>query len=152
MKSSWHCLGQGFPNLLVPRTHFCESSLTRTPLLSCVNFSPNCYKGIKMQNENKLCLIVVSFLPTHMNHMNGTDGFASHSFCFNNLSVNCTFRPSDWRSAVGNLRFFDPQVATFWGDKRRPFLGKGETKIFLNFLIAVVFLLLTVCLIFWNIG
>ena len=86
-----------------------------------------------MQHENKLCLIVVSFLPTHMNHMNGTDGVASHSLCFKCLSVNCTFRPSDWRSAVGNLWFFDPQVATFSGNKRRPFLGDGETKIFLNF-------------------
>ena len=105
-----------------------------------------------MQNENKLCLIVVSFLPTHMNHMNGTDGVASHSFCFKYLSVNCTFRPSDWRSAVGNLRFFDLQVAAFCGDKRRPVLGEGETMIFLNFLIAVVFLLLTVCLIFRDIG
>ena len=46
-------------------------------------------------------------------------------------------------SAVGNLRFFDSQVAAFCGDKRRPFLGEGETKIFLNCLIAVVFLLLT---------
>ena len=69
-----------------------------------------------------------------MNHMNGTDGVASHSFCFKCLSVNCTFRPRDWRSAVGNLRFFDPQVATFCGDiKRRPFLGVEETKIFLIF-------------------
>ena len=98
-----------------------------------------------MQIETKLCLIVVSFLPTHMNHMNGTDGVASHSFCFKYLSVNCTFRPSDWCSTVGNLRFFDPQVAAFCGDKRKPFLGEGETKIFLIFLIAVVFLLLTVC-------
>ena len=32
------------------------------------------------------------------------------------------------------------------------FLGKGERKIYLNFLTAVVFLLLTVCLIFWDIG
>ena len=80
-----------------------------------------------------------------MNHMNGTDGVASHSFCFKNLSVNCTFRPSDWCSAVGNLRFFDPLVAAFCGDKRKPFLGEGETKIFLIFLIAVVFLLLTMC-------
>ena len=79
-----------------------------------------------------------------MNHMNKTDGVPSHSFCFKYLSVNCTFRPSDWRSAVGNLRFFDPQVAAFCGDKLRPFLGEGETKIFLNFLIAVEFLLLTV--------
>ena len=83
-----------------------------------------------------------------MNHMNGTDGVASHSFCFKCLSVNCTFRPSEWRSAVGNLRFFDPQVAAFCGDKRRLFLGEEETKIFLNYLIAAVFLLLTVCLIF----
>ena len=105
-----------------------------------------------MQNEKKMCLIVISFLPTHMNHMNGTDGVPSHSFCFKYLSINCTFRPSDWRSAVGNLRFCDPQVAAFCGDKRRPFLGEGETKIFLNFLIAVVFLLLTECLIFWDIG
>ena len=105
-----------------------------------------------MQNENKLCIIVVSFLPTHMNHMNGTDGVASHCFRFKYLSVNCTFRPSDWRSAVGNLRFFDPQIAAFSGDKRGPFLGEGETMIFLNVLIAVVFLLLTVCLIFWDIG
>ena len=102
-----------------------------------------------MQHENILNLIVASFLPTHMNHMNGTDGVASHSFCFKCLSVN--FRPSDWRSAVGNLRFFDPQVAFFCGDKRRTFLGEGETTIFFNFLIAVVFLLLTVCLIFWDI-
>ena len=84
--------------------------------------------------------------------MNGTDGVASHSFCFKCLSVNCTFRPSEWRSAVGNLRFFDPQVVAFCGDKRRPFLGEGKTKIFFNFLIAVVFLLPTVCLIFWGIG
>ena len=74
-----------------------------------------------------------------MNHMNGTDGFASHSFCFKHLSVNCTFRPSNWRSAVGNLRFFDPQVEAFCGDKRRPFLGEEETKIFFYFLIAVDF-------------
>ena len=84
-----------------------------------------------------------------MNHMNGTDGVAFHSFCFKYLSVNCTFRPSEWRSAVGNLRFFDPQVEAFCGYKRRPFLGKGETQIILNFLIAAEFLLLTVCLIFW---
>ena len=83
-----------------------------------------------------------------MNHMNETDRVASHSFCFKYLSVDCTFQPSDWRSAVSNLRFFRPQVAAFCGDKRRPFLGERETKIFLNFLIAVVFLLLTVCLIF----
>ena len=87
-----------------------------------------------------------------MNHMNGTYRVASHNFCFKYLSVNCTFRPSNWRSAVGNLRFFDPQVEAFCGDKRRPFSGEGETKIFLNFLIAVEFLLLTVCLIFWDIG
>ena len=31
-------------------------------------------------------------------------------------------------------------------------MGEGETKIFLNFLIAAVFLLLTVCLIFRDIG
>ena len=74
-----------------------------------------------------------------MNHMNRTDGVASHSICFKCLSVNCTIRPSDWRSAIGNLRFFDPQVAAFCGDKRRPFVGERETKIFLNFLIAVVF-------------
>ena len=84
--------------------------------------------------------------------MNGTDGVASHSFGFKYLSVTCTFRPSDWRSAVGNLRFFDLQVEAFCGDKRRPFSGEGETKMFLNSLIAVVFLLLTVCLIFWDIG
>ena len=87
-----------------------------------------------------------------MNHMNETDGVASHSFCFKYLFINCTFRPSEWRSAVGNLRFFDPQVAAFCGDKRRSFLGEGETKIFLNFFIAVMFSLLTVSLIFWNIG
>ena len=81
--------------------------------------------------------------------MNGTDGVASHSFCLKCLFVNCTFRPSDWRSAVGNLRFFDPRVAAFGGDKRRPFSGEGKTKFFLNYLIAVVFLLLTVWLIFW---
>ena len=72
-----------------------------------------------MQNENKLRLIVISFLPTHINHMNGTDGVASYSFCFRYLSINCTFRPSDWRSAVGNLRFFDSQVAAFCRDKPR---------------------------------
>ena len=83
--------------------------------------------------------------------MNGTDGIASHSFCFKCFFVNCRFRPSDWCSAVGNLRFFDPQVAAFCGDKRRPFVGEGQTIIFFNFLIAVVFLLLTVCLIFWDI-
>ena len=105
-----------------------------------------------MQNEIKLCLIVVSFLPTHINHMSETDEVASHSFCFKYLSVNCTFRPSYWCSAIGNLRFFDPQVAAFCGDKRRPFLGEGETKIFLKFLTAVVYLLLTVFLIFWDIG
>ena len=87
-----------------------------------------------------------------MNHMNKADGVASHSFYLKYLSVNSAFRPSDWRSAVGNLRFFDPQVAAFCGDKRRSIMGEGETKIFLNFLIAVVFLLLTVFLIFWNIG
>ena len=84
--------------------------------------------------------------------MNGRDGVAFHSFCLNYLSINCTFRSSDWRSAVGNRQFFDPQVEAFCGDKRRPFLGEGETKSFLNFLIAVVFLLLTVCSIFWYIG
>ena len=89
-----------------------------------------------MQHENKLCLIVVSFLPTHMHHMNGTNGVASHSLCFKCLSINCTFGPSEWRSAIGNLRFFDPQVAAFCGEKRRPFLGEEETKM-LNFLIAV---------------
>ena len=87
-----------------------------------------------------------------MNHMNDTDGVASHSYCFKCFSVNCTFRPSNWLSAVGNLQFFDPQVAAFCGDKRRPFLGEEKTKIFLNCLIAVVFLLLTECLIFWDIG
>ena len=75
----------------------------------------------------------------------GRVGFVSHSFCFKSLSVNCTYGPSEWRSAVGNLRFFDPQVTAFCGDKRRLFLGEGKTKIFLNFLIAVVFLRLTVC-------
>ena len=84
--------------------------------------------------------------------MNGTDEVASHCFCFKYLSADCTFRPSNWRSAVGNLQFFDPQIEAFCGDKRRPFLGVGETKIFLNFLIAVEFLLLTVSLIFWDIG
>ena len=87
-----------------------------------------------------------------MNHMNGTNGVAYHSFCFKYLSVNCTFRPSNWRSAVGNLRFFDPQVEAFCGDKRRTFSGEREAKIFSKFLIAVEFLLLTVCLIFWDIG
>ena len=80
------------------------------------------------------------------------DGVVFHSFCFKYLSVNSTFRPSNWRSAVGNLRFFDPQVEAFCRDKRRPFSVEREAKIFLNFLIAVEFLLLTVCLIFWNIG
>ena len=50
------------------------------------------------------------------------------------------------------MRFFDPQVEDFCGDKRRPFWEKEETKIFLNCLIAVEFLLLTVCFIFWDIG
>ena len=48
-----------------------------------------------------------------MNHMNGTNEVASHSFCFKYLSINCAVRPSDLCSAVGNLRFFDPHVATF---------------------------------------
>ena len=51
--------------------------------------------------------------------MNETDGVASHSFCIKYLSIICTFRPSNWRSAIGNLRFFDPEVAAFCGDKRR---------------------------------
>ena len=103
-----------------------------------------------MQNENKLCLIVISFLPTHMNHINGTDGVASHSFCFKYLSINCSLRLD---RAIGvNLRFFDRQVAAFCENKRRTFLGEGETKIYSNFLNAVVFLLLTVCLIFLEIG
>ena len=84
--------------------------------------------------------------------MIGTGGVGSHSSCFKCLSANCTFRPSNWRSAVGNLRFFDSQVEAFCGDKRRTFLGEEETKIFLNFLIAVEFLLLSVCLIFWDIS
>ena len=64
----------------------------------------------------------------------GWIGFLLTAFVSNIiLSINCTFRPSDWRSAVGNLRFFDPQVAAFCGDKRRNILGEGETKIFLNF-------------------
>ena len=136
----------------MPQTHFCESSLSRNPLLSCVNFLPNCYKSIKCKTKINCALSEFHFY--HMNHMNGTDGVASHRLCFKCWSINCTFRvrPSDWLSAVGNLRFFDPQVAEFCGDKRRPFLGEGETKIFLNFLIAVEFLLLTVCLIFWDIG
>ena len=85
-----------------------------------------------------------------MNHMNGTDGVASHSFCFKYMSINCSLHLD---RAIGvNLRFFDPQVAAFCGNKRRSFFGEEETKIFLNFLIAVVFLLLRVCLIFWDIG
>ena len=63
-----------------------------------------------------------------MNHMSDTNGVASHNFCFKYLSINCTFRPSDWCSAVGNLWFFDPQVAAFCGDKRRPFIGRGKNK------------------------
>ena len=59
-----------------------------------------------------------------MNHINEMDGVASHSFCFKYLSVICTFRPSNWCSAVGSLWFLDHQVATFCGDKRRPFLGE----------------------------
>ena len=85
-----------------------------------------------------------------MNHMNGTDGVASHCFCFKYLPVNCTFRPTNWRNAVGNLQFFDPQIEAFCGDKRRPFSGEGETKIFSIFLIGVEFLLLSV--LFWDIG
>ena len=50
-----------------------------------------------------------------MNHMNGTEGVASHSFRFKYLSINCAFRLSNWRSAFGNLRFFDRHVATFCG-------------------------------------
>ena len=65
--------------------------------------------------------------------MNGTDGVASHIFCFKYLSVNGTFRPSNWCSAVGNLRFVDPQVEAFCGDKRRPFSGERKTKIFFKF-------------------
>ena len=94
-----------------------------------------------------------SFIFTGTYELHEWDGWvASHSFCFKCLSVNCTFRPSNRRTAVGNLRFFDPQVAAFCGDKRRPFLGEGEAKIFLNFLIAVEFLLFTVCLRFWDFG
>ena len=63
--------------------------------------------------------------------MNGTDGVASHSFCFKYLSINCSLHLDQ---AIGvNLRFFDSQVAAFCGDKRRPFLGEGETKIFFEF-------------------
>ena len=85
-----------------------------------------------------------------MNHMNGTDRVASHSFCFKYLPINCSLHLD---RAIGvNLGFVDPPVVAFCGDKQRSFLGEGETKIFLNFLIVVVFLLLTVCLIFWDIG
>ena len=50
-----------------------------------------------------------------MNHMNGTDGVASHSFHFKYLFINCSLHLD---RAIGvNLRFFDPQVATFSGDK-----------------------------------
>ena len=78
-----------------------------------------------------------------MNHMNRTDEVASHRFCFKYLSINCSLHLD---RAIGvNLLFFDPQVAAFCGDKRRPFSGEGETKIFFNFLIAVEFLLLIQC-------
>ena len=87
-----------------------------------------------------------------MNYMNGTDGVASHSFCFKHLSLNCTFRLSKWRSAVGNLQFFDPLVATYFGINKDLFWERENKVFFFNFLIAVVFLLLTVCLIFWDIG
>ena len=43
----------GFPKILVPQTHFCESSLPRTPLLSCVNFSPNSYRSIKCNTKTQ---------------------------------------------------------------------------------------------------
>ena len=101
-----------------------------------------------MQNENISCLIVISFLPTHMNHMNGTDGIASQLLF--PIFVHKLFLHLD--RAIGiNLRFFDPQVAFFCGDKPKSFLREGEAKI-LNFLITVVFLLLTVCLLLWDIG
>ena len=61
------------------------------------------------------------------------DGWGCFSRLLKYLSVNCTFRPSAWRSVVGNLQFFDPQVEAFCGDKRRPFLGEGKTKIFFKF-------------------
>ena len=63
-----------------------------------------------------------------MNHVNGTDGVASHSFGFKYLSIDCTFRPSNWRSAVGNLRFFDSQVAVYCADKQRPFLERKKQR------------------------
>ena len=65
-----------------------------------------------------------------MNHMNGKDGVASHSFCFKYLSINCTFRPSDWRSAVGNWRFFDPQVEAFCGINEDLFWEKEKQRSF----------------------
>ena len=68
-----------------------------------------------------------------MNYINETDGVASHNFCFKYLFINCTFRLSEWHSAIGNLQFFDPQVAAFCGDRRRPFLRERETKIFFKF-------------------
>ena len=57
----------------------------------------------------------------------GRMGLLLIAFVSKYLSVNCAFRPSDWRCAVGSLRFFDPQVAAFCGDKRGPFLGEVET-------------------------
>ena len=64
--------------------------------------------------------------------MNGTDGVASHSFCFKHLSLNCTFRLSKWRSVVGNLQFFDPQVATYFGINKDLFRER-ENKVFFLF-------------------
>ena len=65
-----------------------------------------------------------------MNHMNGTDGVASHSFCFKYLFVNCTFRPSNWRSAIGNLRFFDSQVEAFVGINKDLFRERKKQRSF----------------------
>ena len=71
------CLYQGFPIFLVPRTHFCESSLPRTPLLSCVNFSPNCYKSIKCNTKVLNC----SFIFTDAYKSHERDGWG----CFSQL-------------------------------------------------------------------
>ena len=65
-----------------------------------------------------------------MNHKNETDGVASHNFCFKYLSVNCTFRPSDWWSAVGNLRFFDPQLRLFVGINEGLFWKREKLRSF----------------------
>ena len=76
---------------------------------------------------------------------------ASHSFCFKYLSINCRLH-LDREIGVVRSVTYDSLIfilMLFVGINED--LGEVETKIFLNFLIAVEFLLLTVCLIFWDI-